>query len=507
MSSQSLGSLLVLLPLALAAQSPRERTVPLNNWPAPRHLPHSHVQAQRALTPKFQLPGGVTNDVLIFVPLAPCRLADTRPGSGYPALGSTPLASLTPVTLPVTGSCGVPSVGGSISPFSVIGPEAYSLNVTVVPPSGTPAGYLVVYPNPITPVPLAASLTWNSDAAFQTNSVITAASSDGSVNVIARVPTDVVIDINGYYAVQGDSGGNTALGGGALATDTVGGAEGANENTAIGGLALNSNNSGYYNTAVGFTALVANTDGIDNLALGDDALYKNQSGSYNTAVGTGALFNAIASNNTALGLNAGLNIITGNYNIMIGNSGLLGGTDDHVIRIGDVQTSTFIAGISGNTLTGTPVVINPNGQLGVETSSRRYKEDIQDMGDASKGLQRLRPVTFHYKKSDANGSKPLEYGLIAEEVADVYPDLVVRGQDGQIESVQYQKLPAMLLNELQKEHRNAEEQAQQQARHAQQQDETIKKLEARLAVLEAQLTNATAKVTSDKALPSAAGGR
>jgi hypothetical protein len=192
---------------------------------------------------------------------------------------------------------------------------------------------------------------------------------------------------------------------------------------------------------------------------------------------------------------------------MIDNGGM--SSDDHTIRIGTDQTSTYIAGILGNSLSSaSPVVINSNGQLGVEgVSSRRYKEDIQDMGDASKGLQRLRPVTFHYKKSDADGSKPLEYGLIAEEVADVYPDLVVRGQDGQIESVQYQKLPAMLLNELQKEHRNAEEQAQQQARHAQQQDETIKKLEARLAVLEAEVTNATAKVISDKTPPTSPGGR
>jgi len=166
----------------------------------------------------------------------------------------------------------------------------------------------------------------------------------------------------------------------------------------------------------------------------------------------------------------------------------------------------------GNSLSSaSPVVINSNGQLGVEgVSSRRYKEEIQDMGEASEGLLRLRPVTFHYKKPDTDGSKPLEYGLIAEEVADVYPELVVRGKDGQVESVQYAKLPAMLLNELQKEHRNAEQQsrhAEEQDRRAQQQDETIKKLEARLAALEAQLTNATAKVISDKALPPATGGR
>ena len=107
------------------------------------------------------------------------------------------------------------------------------------------------------------------------------------------------------------------------------------------------------------------------------------------------------------------------------------------------------------------MVINSNGQLGVQpviTSSRRYKEDIQDMGDVSTGLLRLRPVTFHYKKPAPDGSKPIEFGLIAEEVDTVYPDLVVRGPDGQIDSVQYSKLPAMLLNELQKQYHHAEQQ-------------------------------------------------
>jgi len=132
------------------------------------------------------------------------------------------------------------------------------------------------------------------------------------------------------------------------------------------------------------------------------------------------------------------------------------------------------------------------------------------MGDASSGLLRLRPVTFHYKKPDSDGTRPLDYGLIAEEVADVYPELVIRGSDGQIESVQYARLPAMLLNELQKEHRNAEQQArhaEEQDRRAQLQDQEIQKLEARLIALEAQLTKATAKLTSGEALPSTATGR
>jgi hypothetical protein len=132
---------------------------------------------------------------------------------------------------------------------------------------------------------------------------------------------------------------------------------------------------------------------------------------------------------------------------MIGNQGLA--ADDHIIRIGDVQTQTFIAGISGINVSGVPVLVSSSGQLGIAQSSRRFKEDIQDMGADSHGLLRLRPVTFRYKQPFADGSKPIQYGLIAEEVADVYPDLVARSADGQIETVKYQVLDSMLLNEVQ----------------------------------------------------------
>jgi hypothetical protein len=110
-----------------------------------------------------------------------------------------------------------------------------------------------------------------------------------------------------------------------------------------------------------------------------------------------------------------------------------------------------VAGVAGATVSGVPVLINTaTGQLGVASSSRRYKEDIQDMGDASNGLMRLRPVTFRYQKPFADGSKPIQYGLIAEEVAEVYPDLVAHSADGQIETVKYQVLDSMLLNEVQR---------------------------------------------------------
>jgi hypothetical protein len=540
------GSLLLFLPLTLAAQSLPGRAIPLNNWAAPSHLRRSQLQTQqRAATPKLQLPGSVTIDDLVFVPLKPCRLADTRPSQPYPALGTTPLAPLAPRTLPIAGSCGVESQG-----FLFPGPEAYSLNVTVVPASGNTGGYLLVYPNPITPIPLVASMTWNPGASFQSNAVISAASPNGSVNVVANATTDVVIDINGYYAAPTDPQGDTALGTAALNSDTSG-----TYNTAFGYFALEANTSGTANTAVGQLALAANTVGTDNTAvgyqamqantgsasnnllgadntaigyqalaastmgaghtaIGFQAMYSSTGGAGNTAVGDSALLSGSGSANTAIGETAGISLTTGSSNIIIGNQGT--SSDDSLIRIGTqgTQTAAYIAGIAANVISGTQVVVNDAGELGVEAvSSRRYKEDIQDMGDASKGLLRLRPVTFHYKKPDSDGSKPLEYGLVAEEVADVYPELVVRGKEGQVESVQYQKLPALLLNELQKQNRQIQEQGQQiQAlRKLEESDllqrEQIQKLETRLAALEAQLANAPGKATPAKALPSSSGGR
>ena len=134
-------------------------------------------------------------------------------------------------------------------------------------------------------------------------------------------------------------------------------------------------------------------------------------------------------------------------------------------------------------------MIDSNGQFGTVNSSIRFKEDVHDMAAASDGLLRLRPVTYRYKQPYADGSKPVDYGLIAEEVAEVYPDLVVKGADGQIQTVQYQKLTPMLLNEVQKEHKLLE----QQEETVQQQAETIQLLEKRLAALEAMMPSTKAE--------------
>jgi hypothetical protein len=484
MTSRCFGSLLVFLPLALTAQSLQERSVPLNNWAVPRQVKRSQVLTQhRVLTPKLQLPGGATPDVLVFTPIPPCRLADTRPTQPYPALGTTPLAALTPRTLPIAGACGVEAVGTNTA-----GPEAYSLNITVVPPSDTTGGYLLAYPNPATPIPLVASMTWNPGASYQSNTVIAASSPNGSVNVVASSQTDVVIDINGYYAAPTNNTDNTGAGSYALGSVSTG-----SDNTAFGFGAVNLTTGGNANTGIGYLALEENVGGSYNVALGYAALQVASGANDNTAVGATALQNTTGSTNTALGNRAGINITTGGSNIMIENQGEA--TDDHAIRIGDTQTTAYMAGILGNALaSAATVVINSSGQLGVAPPiiivglrPRRDLGDVQDMGDTSKGLMQLRPVTFHSKNPNPDGSKPLEYGLIAEEVAEVYPELVAKGKDGQLEAAQFSKLPVMLLNELQKQYR-----------HAEQQDEMIKKLEARLAALEAQLSNATAPVTPDE---------
>jgi len=258
---------------------------------------------------------------------------------------------------------------------------------------------------------------------------------------------------------------NTASGFNALRSNTTGGI-----NTASGAYAMYSNTTGYYNTASGLNALYSNTNGYYNTASGVSALYSNTTGSENTAAGISALTfnttgnhntasganalqnNTTGSNNIALGYLAGLNLTTGSNNIIIGNTGVA--ADLNTLRIGvqGTQTRTFISGIRGTRVTGgQTVMVNANGQLGVTSSSQRYKENIQPMGDASNPLMQLRPVTFHYKQAEEDGSKPIQYGLIAEEVEQAMPDLVIYNKDGTPESVAYHLLPSLLLNEYQKQ--------------------------------------------------------
>lgn len=446
----------------------------------------------------LSLPVLQAQTLLNYVSIQPCRLVDTRNPVG--PLGGPSLPAATVRSFPIlSASCGIPSTAA-----------AYSLNVTVVPAGFL--GYLTVWPTGGAQ-PVASTLNAYLGVAVA-NAAIVEAGTNGAVSVYATNPTDVILDINGYFvsqstsntqstavgagALSGSSTGiaNTAIGVNTLEMNTTGaynvgigtGALSANttgsNNTAVGSAALQANTAGEYNSAFGYYALASNAIGNGNTALGYTALYYNQA-SNNTAVGLAALANSttgtantalgyfalsnltVGGDNIAIGSGAGENVAgSGSYNIEIGNQGTA--TDSNVIRIGTPgqQSSTYIAGINNASITGSAVLINANGQLGTLLSSRVYKEDIQEMGQASDALMRLRPVTFRYKQPAENGSKPLHYGLIAEEVAKVYPGLVVYGQNGKVESVQYHELPALLLNELQKEH------------------ERIQKLEERIAALE-----------------------
>jgi Chaperone of endosialidase len=314
--------------------------------------------------------------------------------------------------------------------------------------------------------------------------------------VVLAIPLSALNLAVGYQALLSDTTGegDTATGLGALQFNTTG-----SGNTATGDDALNVTTTGSYNTANGYLAIghskagdgntaagsfsLLNTTGAYNVATGYGAMGGNTSGGYNTASGPYALDNNTTGyDNIAIGYYAANNVSGGsNYNIHVGNMGV--STDNGTIRIGDptLQTSFFVAGVRSVT-TGlndaVPVVIDSNGQLGTVSSSRRFKEDILDMGEASEGLMRLRPVTFKYQKPFTDGSKPTQYGLIAEEVAEVYPDLVAHSADGQIETVKYQVLDSMLLNEVQRQRVTVE---QQQAE--------IKGLQQRLAKIEAALAS------------------
>jgi hypothetical protein len=291
----------------------------------------------------------------------------------------------------------------------------------------------------------------------------------------------------GAGALLGNTAGqNTATGAGALLSNTTGDGNTANGtftlfsntiglgNTATGFDALFSNTEGAGNTATGYQALYSNTAGVANTANGTLALHGNTIGEFNTASGDGALFsntegfgntanggsalstNSTGNNNTALGYNAGFNI-TGTGNVCIGEG---------VLGVAGEFNTTWIRNIHNTVqpVVGTDpdnVTVNSAGRLGRgNVSSRRYKHDIKPMDNASEAILALKPVTFRYNK-EYDATQTLAFGLIAEDVAQVYPDLVGRNRDGQPESVRYEQINAMLLNEFLKEHRKMEDQQKQ----------------------------------------------
>jgi trimeric autotransporter adhesin len=309
---------------------------------------------------------------------------------------------------------------------------------------------------------------------------------------------------SGYQALYSNTigGYNTASGVNALLSNTEGGyntASGVNAlfsnttgtyNMASGYQALYSNTIGGYNTASGVNALLSNTTGAFNAANGVFVLYNNTTGNFNTANGPGALFsNTTGSNNVALGATAGFALTTGSNNICIGAgvNGVAG--ESNTTRIRNVYTTVA---------NGRAVYVNADNKIGTLSSSRRFKHDIQPMDRSSETLFSLKPVTFRYKK-DADPSQALSFGLIAEDVAEVSPELITRDEEGKPQTVRYEAVNAMLLNEFLKEHKTI---AELKSTIAQQQKE-IQTLLATVREQSAQIQKVSARLAA--ASPSSGG--
>jgi trimeric autotransporter adhesin len=294
---------------------------------------------------------------------------------------------------------------------------------------------------------------------------LTTGASNTAIGFIA-LASNTTGDFNtaaGFQALVSNTTGfqNTATGANALISNTTGAENTANgvntlfrnttgfENAATGVQALFSNTTGFHNTAAGFQALVSNTTGNHNTADGDNALVHNTTGIFNTAMGAHALDqNITGSSNVALGFQAGFSI-TGSGNVCIGQNifGLAG--ESNVTRIRNIGSTAQANGVF--------VTVGAGGKLGFQVSSRRYKDDIKPMDKASEALFALKPVSFRYKQEIDPARSP-DFGLIAEDVATVNPDLVARDEEGKIVTVRYQAVNTMLLNEFLKEHRKVEEQ-------------------------------------------------
>ena len=387
---------------------------PIPNWSAPSSWSPARPSEE------FTTMGAVTSP-LPFIGITPCRVADTRGAAGPyggPALvGGGPARTF---NIPAGPCPGIPTTAG-----------AYSINVAAILPASD--GFMTVFPTGAAQ-PTSSNLNFLGGRVIA-NALIAPAGTNGSIDVFVNVSTNMILDINGYYAGAGVGAQSTFLG-------------------------LNAGNftmTGDNNTGFGHNALFSNTTGSGNTATGNNALANNNMGGFNTASGAGALFsNTTGSSNIGIGAGAGINLTTGSNNICIGNFGIAG--ESGTIRIGTVgtQTATFVAGVNGVMTggTGTPVLIDAIGQLGTISSSARFKDEIQDMGEATEGLLKLRPVTFRYK-AQPEGRR--QFGLIAEEVEKVMPELVVCSSSGEVETVLYHEMPAMLLNELQKQQRQIQE--------------------------------------------------
>jgi len=504
----------------------------------------------------------VASAPLPFIAITPCRLVDTRNASqtgnfGPPSLGVDATRNIPVPTHPVC--TGIPATAG-----------AYSLNMTVTNTGANPFGFLKVWPQG-QPEPNVSTLNWAAGGVTIANAAIVPAGTAGGITIKSgNASSDVIIDINGYYAgtivsslvagtgmsvssPTGDVTVGIANGGvglaqhsaagsaagqalvstgaavawgsptnftGALAGEvtgtqgatvvsnavptntvnaivrrdgvgsffanslTLGGTldltggvilrsgalllhesgldnlfvgvgagnlttTGLGSNVGVGAFALHILTSGANNSAIGVDALQNLTTGANNTGIGADALNANSTGNSNTAIGNNALAGVTGDGNVGIGNVGGSNLTTGSNNIDIGNAGVAAESD--TIRIGTAQTKTFVAGVRGVTTVnanGIAVLVDSAGQLGTVSSSIVTKRDVTDIDDPSDALMKLRPVSFFYK-SDKVGYR--QYGLIAEEVADVMPELVQFDGNGAPQTVRYHFLAPLLLSEVQKQ--------------------------------------------------------
>ncbi|HQQ77433.1 MAG TPA: tail fiber domain-containing protein [Thermoanaerobaculia bacterium] len=518
------GRLVALVAVALSgavnAEAP-DTTERVREWTAPPFWTPPVTGASRTAEGRAALaPPPPT--ALPFIALTPCRVVDTR-GNGAPLAGGfLPAATVRSYT--VTGVCGIPANA-----------QALSLNATVVLPTGP--GFLVLYPQGGTFPPVSTLNFLGNDVIV--NAAVVPISGAGGISMALGVSgSDVILDVNGYYAptpavtslnaLTGDvtlaagsnvtltpvgntltiaatggpggslpsgaanqtlrntgsvwaassaltnDGTNVALtgtlalpnparitSGGSTFVSTLGtqntfvginaGAFNTGQNnTGVGYQAMQNGGAGNLNTAFGQYAYLNGPSGNINTAIGAQALQNCSAGDGNTAVGDTALYSLTSgSSNTALGWASGVSLTSGSSNLYLANFGAA--SESNTTRIGSAQTKAFIAGVRGVTTgsaTGIPVLIDANGQLGTVSSSASVKHDIRDMGELSARLMDLRPVAFRYNAQGEDA--PVHFGLVAEEVNEVLPELVARNKAGEIETVMYHELPAMLLNEVKK---------------------------------------------------------
>ncbi len=496
MRTRLMAALVILLwsSLAMSQDAPGKSGLPeIRNWPANPFW--VSPQKPEKTDPQASIPMAVETVLtspLPFVGVSPCRIADTR-GNGFTgAYGPPGLAAGTPRNFALTGQCDIAANA-----------QAVSLNVTVTNTQGP--GFILIYPQGAAQ-PTVSTLNYVGNQTIA-NAAVVPLGAGGGITVVAGVSgTHLILDTNGYYVASGITnvnGSDIAIGGALIlppfarifagtstllhnagAANTFVGPDAGNlsvtgiANTGVGNGALFSETSGDGNTAAGFQALTNNATGDANTAVGYHALVAAGT-SGNTAVGFNALAQASGGGNIALGSGAGFNNTSGGFNMYLGNEGIASESTTIRIGSGSQHTRMFVAGVLSSGISGTPVLISGTGQLGIAVSSARYKDEIRDMGDASDRLLGLRPVTFRYK---GHPDDPTQFGLVAEEVEKVLPELVFRDSAGRPESVLYNELPPMLLNEVQKQRRRIE-----------QQDAEIASLRQHLQSLEERLSQVSRK--------------